>query len=343
MIDMSALGVQSPASWDTATNVATNFANGMPTANPTAWNTAQQGATQMSKTGDPTNYEPWYQQAKGVPTTDIADAIKQAAEQAGLKGNRWSSTLGRTAQDIAGRTMANVGTQWTQQQMTADEAAKQRQMDAYSQLFNIGQGQTGLTEAAKNRALEATGQLGTLGQMNTDYLTKLAQQAYDMGTGMQNISQQDLQNIYQDWQRLIPENSPWNQQILSLLGVQSPTTASTYGSSLGTSLLSILGSVLGGLATTSSVQYKKDISLIHAKDEQKIASDIISSPLFSYRYKFEDQSKDKHLGLITEVAPSPVVVMDKMIGLYEYAAALHATIKTLNERIKVLEDKNALL
>jgi hypothetical protein len=63
----------------------------------------------MAQTGKPTTAEPWYAAQKKVVERDIMEAIKEANEQAGLAGLRWSTPLARSAQDIAGKYMTQLG------------------------------------------------------------------------------------------------------------------------------------------------------------------------------------------------------------------------------------------
>lgn len=214
--------VPTPGEWQTATDTYERFANGLPTAVPDSWLQGQGVASAMAQTGMPTSYAPWYQQAKGVAQTDIMDSINQAAESAGLNGLRWSSPMGRTAQDIAGRRMAELGANWTDKEMGAQEAARQRQMEATNQLLGFGQATTGLAESAKDRALAGAGGLGQMGGMRTGYESDLAKQLMSQGTAYQQLQQGQLDKMLQEIMRGMPENSPWLQYVNSTLGASQP-------------------------------------------------------------------------------------------------------------------------
>jgi len=280
---------------------------------PEQWGTATKTLTGMAETGMPTTYAPWYQQARQVATQDISDAIRQAAEQAGLGGMRWSTPLGRTAQDIAGRTMGRVGTEWLGKEIGALEQARQRQ-------------------------LAATGQLAPLGQAVGQYPMDIAQRAMQMGQAMTGQRQAAISPLYQEFMRQIPEASPWLQ--LALGATQMPFTQAPqmYQPSLYSQMLGAGAAVAPFALMASSEQFKKDINKISEVEEDKIFEQIKNAPLFNYRYKFEPDDSVKHLGLITEYSPKEVTLFDdKVVGLYEYVSALHATIKALSRKIEKLE------
>jgi len=207
--DGNTFGAQ-PSEWLTASNTLQGMANtGGYVPAPDEWYGASYGANQMAQGGMPTDVDPWYQQAKAVSDYDTQEAIKQAMEQAGLTGNRWSSGAQRTAADIGGKYASQLGAQYAQQSMAAQEAARQRQQGAYDQLYNIGSGFAGLDTAARNRQLEATGQLGGLGQYMTQYPMQLANQASQIGAQQTALEQSAMDKLYQEWMRTQPEYSPY--------------------------------------------------------------------------------------------------------------------------------------
>lgn len=269
---------------------------------PQEWGEASDFFANMLQTGKPTSSADWYTQAKQQAGYDVENAIKQAAEQAGLSGMRWSTPLGATAQRIGAESAAGLGTQFAQQQMSALEAARARQMQ-------VGVGLQGM------------------GQYMTQYPMQLAGQAAGLGQQMYGMDQNAISQIFQQFSRMTPEQNPWLQSALGMASI--PGQAQTYQPSWLTQLLSIL----------SSIDYKKDIEEITGQDENKIYEEIKSTPLFTYRYKFEPGSSVKHLGMIAEVAPKEVVLMEKMVGLYEYIASLHATIKVLIKKIEALKNR----
>jgi len=174
----------------------------------------------MMTSGQPTSATPAYEAAKTAGQYDVNNAIANAAEQAGLGGTRWSTPLGYTAQNIAGQESANLASQYAQQTMSAQEAARNRQMQS-------AQG------------------LGGLGQYQQNYAQGLASQASGLGSALNTSDQNTLDKLYQYWQSQQGYNNPWLSSALGL-GTSSgqPQTYQQSGlSSLlgtGTSLATIL-------------------------------------------------------------------------------------------------------
>ena len=224
-------GFQYPSQWQTASDVMSNFALGAPTQIPWQWQQGSDIASQMAQTGMPTSYELAYQKAKGIAETDTLDAIKAAAEQVGLSGMRWSTPMGRTAQDIAGRNMAQLGLGFTQQELGAQEAARNRQLSGISALQGFGQGTAGLTESAKDRGLSAAGGLTGLGQQYLNAPQDWAAQTYQMGAGMQDQAQSALDRYREEYMRMSPENNPWITGAMNYFGMPSQMGYSQYTAS----------------------------------------------------------------------------------------------------------------
>ena len=238
-----------PQEWDVASNTLSQFAGGLPTDIPSIWNQGAGIASQMGQTGMPTDTSPAYQASKKVVEQDTIDAIKQAAEQAGLSGLRWSTPMGRTAQDIAGRNMSQLGASWTQQEMGAQEAARQRQLEGTNQMYQYGAGAAGLEESSKDRGMQAAGMLPALGQMYLNAPQDWAQQTYGMGSGMQQQGQSALNNYMNEFLRLAPENSPWLQQIMQYANPSMGMGgAQQYQQSTGGGIMDMVGAIGTGIA-----------------------------------------------------------------------------------------------
>ena len=236
-IDTSQLGAFNnyPPEWDTAGNTYNYFATGGATDVPWQWDEASRGAYDMLGTGNPTSASPWYQQAKQQTQYDIEDAIKQANEQAGLGGQRWSSVLGRTAQDISSRRMAELGSQYAQMEMGAEEAARNRQLQSMGMLQGLGGDYAGLTESAKNRAMGAAQGLQGLGQQYFNAPMDLASQSFQMGSGLQNAQQQMIDKYFGEFMRNAGENNPYLNMIYQMATGQGVPQQYTPG--LGSQLL----------------------------------------------------------------------------------------------------------
>ncbi|MFA5380216.1 MAG: hypothetical protein WC455_30925 [Dehalococcoidia bacterium] len=237
---------QQPAQWQTASDVLNSFAQtGNPVDIPNQWGAASQGAFDMLRNqGQATDTSEAYRTAKQVSDYDTQEAIKQAMEQSGLTGNRWSSGSQRTAADIGGKYASQLGAQYAQQSMSAQEAARARQQEATNQLYNYGTGYAGLDTDARNRALTATGQLGSLGQAMTQYPMELAKLAFNQGTTLQGQDQASYDKLFQEFMRGTAENNPWLSAAMQLgtgQGMQQQ-----YQQGFGSQLMSMLGS-LGGL------------------------------------------------------------------------------------------------
>jgi len=156
-------------------------------------------------TGRPTSYSDWYQQAKGGVTTDVMDAIKQAAEQANISGLRNSSVLGAQAGDIASRAWQNLGTQF------------------------MGYENQSLENAA-NRGLTAAQALPGLAQQRQQMPIDFANASYNMGTGMQGTYQNMLNSLQQNWQNQQTSSNPWLQYAMQLAQMSpSGGGSSSYG------------------------------------------------------------------------------------------------------------------
>ena len=213
------LGVQYPAPWNTAQDVLTQFAEGMPTDVPPEWETMLgQLSDVWNQQGMPTSTMPAYTAAKEAAQYDVKSAIDQAMEGYGLMGLRQSTPAIAGAQRIAGEMSSQLGAGFARDETGALEAARGRQMSTLPQMFGAGAGIAGLEESAKDRALGATGQLYNLGQGQWQMPSALGQQAYNMGTGLYGQGQQGIGNMMNEWLRTQMYNNPYLQQALGLGG-----------------------------------------------------------------------------------------------------------------------------
>lgn len=105
-----------PGQWETASNVWTQFAQGLPT-----------------DTGQ------WWEAQQAPFERRISDQAKQVAEQMGLGGLRYSTPMTGQIADITGRESANMWSQLAQAQLGLTEAAKNRGMQAAGGLAGLGQ------------------------------------------------------------------------------------------------------------------------------------------------------------------------------------------------------------
>ncbi len=221
-----------PYQWGQSQNVVDYLGSNTPWQ----YDAASQTAYDMSQTGMPTNVDPWYQAAQQRGWYDTKDAIAQAAEQAGLGGTRWSSQMGRTAQDIAGRRAADLAEAYAQQTMGAQEAARGRQLQGASQLQGLG-------TDVNNQLFNVASQYSNLGSKYAQYPMDLAGAAYGMGTQNQAATQSALDKYYNEFLRTAAENNPYLAMIYQMATGQG--TPQTYNPGQETNLLGILGQIFG--------------------------------------------------------------------------------------------------
>jgi len=89
--------------------------------------------------GLPTDTSRWWEAEQPVLERKISDLAKQQAEQFGLAGLRWSTPLQRNITDITGRETANLWADLAEKQLGLTEAAKNRGMQAAMALPGIAQ------------------------------------------------------------------------------------------------------------------------------------------------------------------------------------------------------------
>jgi hypothetical protein len=214
-----------PTEWLQASGIlGQTAATGNRTQDPSQWYDATNVANQMAYNGMPTDVDPWYQSAKQQTQYDIADAIKNANEQSGVSGTRWSSVNNRNAQDIGARAMTTLGTNYAQQAMSAQEAARSRQQQAVNQLQSLGASSAGLSESAADRSLSATNSLASLGSLFAQYPLTVAQQASNMGSTLQSGEQSQIDAQKTEAFRQFAENNPWLQYVMGLSTAQGTPT-----------------------------------------------------------------------------------------------------------------------
>ena len=181
-------GVQMPQQFGDANQMFQNAAT-----NP--WfGQAAGGYEQMMQNGMPTDQSAAYQASKGVAQQDILDAMRQAQESMGASsyGKRYSTAMGRGNQEIASKRMGELGQQTTQQAMMAQEAARQRQLQAAGGMLGAAQGYGA-------NQLGAGSGMANLGNMQNQYGLQLAQNAYQMGSGLYGQQQNQANDLGNYW------------------------------------------------------------------------------------------------------------------------------------------------
>ena len=153
---------------------------------PSQWGEASDFWSQMLKTGMPTDIEPWWKAQQEAAGVQIGRAGREAAEQFGLGGMRYSTALGQQLGRIGAETTAGIMPEYWRMGMGAQEAARGRQMGAAQNLWGAGGDYARLPMEVGERML------GMGGEVQRQQMTA----AYPM---------------YQEWQRMLPEQNPYLQ------------------------------------------------------------------------------------------------------------------------------------
>lgn len=215
--DVFGQGYQAPAAWGQAQDIFGQLAGYQPTQ-PQAWGTAQQGLTGMAATGMPTTAMPWYQQGQKIVGTQVGQAGKELAEQFGLGGMRTSTGLGQQLGQIATQAQERLGQQYLGMEMAGQEAARARQMGAYSGLTGLGQAQAGLDMFGRQIQMGAGQGLAGLGGMQAQAPLSWAQAATGAAGAQQQMGLQAMQPQLQEFYRTMPEANPWMQPWMQHVG-----------------------------------------------------------------------------------------------------------------------------
>ena len=206
-----------------------------PTANPAAWGTAQNAYNQMVGGGQPVDVTGWWGAQQPVFQTQMSDYAKQAAEQAGMGGTRWSSPLLTNITEQTGRGLQNLTADFAGRQIAADEAARQRMMESMTGLSNLGQGQVGLDQANMARMMQGAGGLAGIGSLQFAAPMQAAQALQQSGNNMFNQQSNMMNQMY---------TPPWMQGALQASGQSAYGTPQTYQPSFGENMLGIAGQLL---------------------------------------------------------------------------------------------------
>jgi len=186
---------------------------------PTQWGVASDVLTEMAQTGMPGMTEEYAQQAWLPYKRRGQEEAMQAREQAGLSGLRWSTPLAGRLEDIWGGASERFGSEM--EQMRMQDIAGQR-----------------------GARLGATGQLAGLGEQYARLPTDISQQMMGMGGMLQQMQQQEIAPLLQEFMRTQPEYSPLLQYMFGgATGL--PTGPQMYGPSAGGNIMSWLPFLLG--------------------------------------------------------------------------------------------------
>jgi len=153
---------------------------------PSQWGEASDFWSKMLETGMPTDISPWWKSQQEAAGQQITRAGKEAAEQFGLGGMRYSSPLGQQLGRIGAETTAGIMPQYWQMGMQAQEAAKGRQMGSAGMLAGLG---------------------GEMGR----FPLEVGERMLGMGGEYQRQQMQSMYPMMSEFQRMTPEQSPWLQ------------------------------------------------------------------------------------------------------------------------------------
>ena len=104
------------------------------------------------------------------------------------------------------------------------------------------------------------------------------------------------------------------------------------------------GTLVGYFNNQCSRESKKDIQMLNENDITNLYNDTINTDLYTFYYKEDNEETDKRkLGIILEESPEYMCVTPDGKSLYNlsYISMLHGAIKTMDKKIKDLEQENS--
>ncbi len=213
-----------PAEWGQAGDYYRNIM-GTQYQNPEIWNQLAGLSTQMGTTGNPVDTNGWYAANAPLYQQAFEDQMKQALEQAGMSGARYSSGTSRNIADMAQRMQMGLAQGQFNAWNTAQENAANRMLQGQNQMYGLGAGQL---QGLQNQQQLGMGAAGGLTGIGSNY-ANLPLQVQAAMSGLAGQSQG-------------MEIDPWTQMMAGLLGTQNayPTT---YQPSTLTQMLGSLGAI----------------------------------------------------------------------------------------------------
>jgi len=220
--------------WSEAANMYRNA--GIQQNAPTAWGTAENAYNQMlGGGGNATDVTGWWNAQQPVFQTQMSDYAKQAAEQAGMGGTRWSSPLLTNIADQTSRGLQNLTADFAGRQITAEEAAKERMMGSMTGLSNLGQGQANFGQQNIANMLQAAGGLQGVGSTQFQAPMTVANAMSNMGNQLYNQQSNTMNQMY---------NPPWMQGAQNQSYMNAYGQPQTYQPSFGENMLGVAGTLL---------------------------------------------------------------------------------------------------
>lgn len=106
------------------------------------------------------------------------------------------------------------------------------------------------------------------------------------------------------------------------------------------------GTLVGYFNNQCSRESKKDIQMLNETDITNLYNDTINTDIYTFFYKEDNEETDKRkLGIILEESPDYMCVTPDGKSLYNlsYISMLHGAIKTMDKKIKDLEQENSTI
>lgn len=231
--NMGTTSIQTPAEWDWAKKLYMGYANGAGNVKlPEQWTTGANTLTQMTETGMPTDISAWYQEQLPVWQQQNADESMRLAELAGVGGTRWGTPLQRNILDYATRSANELNAQAMGKQLEAEEAARQRQIEAANQLLAYTKYKSDLARSNASARFAGIGE--ALNLANQQYYAPLtiANAIGSMGNNLYSQQSNQLNSI---------QNPAWTSGAINAL---NSANQGYYSPSASENLLGIAGSLL---------------------------------------------------------------------------------------------------
>ena len=252
-----------PEQWNTANDWLTNFLKEdggqadkigyTPVAAPGIWGDVTSAIQEMLQGGNAVNTEDIYNTQKAVGMRDLEETAKQMAEQFDVGGLRFSTPLQANITRESGRLSENLAAQQAQAEISAQENARSRMMQAMGLGTAQGsaEGGFGLANAGNQLSADAQNaqnQLSTYGNqmgaansligLGSNYAQLPLQVAGSMDQLGQSLYGQDAAETSAS------QMNPWLQYALGLSGQSASGIPQTYQPSTWTQLLGGLGGSL---------------------------------------------------------------------------------------------------
>ena len=188
-----------PDLWGQAEDFYGNMmGGGMNVGSPWQWGYGSDVLRGMAGSGMPVDIEGWAAANEPVMQRQYEQAAAQALETAGYGGKRWATPTAASIADIGGKIHENFMLDIAGKQMSSQEAARQRQLQATGQLLGYGQAESGLGLANMANMMGAAGAGVGLGGQQLFAPMQIGQGMMQMGGGMQNMQQQEINAMMND-------------------------------------------------------------------------------------------------------------------------------------------------